>query len=145
MIIRMQQLGIAFSLWGLCALAQAATVPEVTIRHISSGYGQGQCVERFGIGSVKGEGDVGELVVSLRFLGKDGTRLHEDRITVSLTDSTAGRYVEEVVSSEKLCAAVAAVVVTKAMVQAEGRSVDLVKQKRIREERFMPYKIRIGR
>ena len=131
--------------WALRAQPQD-TMPSVSIRHISTGFAQGQCSERFGIGTEMGEGDLGDLIIELDFLTESGKLVYRGRIETSLTDTTAGRYVEEYVESEELCEGpISSVVVTRARATLNGRTTDLVKSKLIHQSRFVPYGIRIAK
>jgi hypothetical protein len=131
----------------VCARSPNASVPVVSIRHISTAYvNQGICSLRFGLGTAMGDGDAGNVELTLRFVDAKGKTLFEGDIGADLQDSEAGRYQEVFLEDHGVCFdEPVRIQVVKAVAQNEEGTFDLLKMDKLKVDDFKPYPIRIDR
>jgi hypothetical protein len=125
--------------------ADKATVPTVTISHISTAYAnRGMCSIRFGLGTAMGDGDAGDISVMLKFIDKNGKPLYQGVIGASLSDSEAGRYQEVFLEDEDICFdSSTRVQVVQATATPGKKKFNLIKLHKIVVDDFRPYTISI--
>jgi hypothetical protein len=125
---------------------EEAPIPHITIRHLSTVFvNRGICSIRFGIDSQPGE-EAEDIEIQMKFVNKTGKTIYRATIHTSRDGAIAGRYSEEFVEGEGICFdSSTQVVIAKAIAKFNGEMYDLIKLKRITEDNFIPYTIRIGR
>lgn len=126
------------------ALAQEE-IPTVSIRHLSTAHANGGiCSIRFGVGTTMGEGDAGEVSITLKFTDSKGKKLYQGTIDASLNDSSAGRYQEVFLEDAGICfGSDTKVNVVQATSTVGKKKFNLVKLHKIVADDFRPYVISV--
>jgi hypothetical protein len=120
-------------------------IPTVSIRHLSTAYANGGiCSIRFGVGTTMGEGDAGEVSITLKFTDSKGKKLYQGTIDASLNDSSAGRYQEVFLEDAGICfGSDTKVNVVQATSTVGKKKFNLVKLHKIVADDFRPYVISV--
>ena len=104
--------------------------------------GQGACSAEFTFDS--GLEDISKLDLSFNLQNKAGKTVAKDEISLgSFGQSSATRYAQAFVESDKICDSSLRLVVTRATAVIGGKRVDLLKHKQISARKFVPISIKV--
>lgn len=117
---------------------------EITISHKTTGYAQGHCSEGFIIKKSIGVETI-KLDIQLKFIGKEPGKEFIGEIHSTLSGSKAGSARKVYIESPELCFKVKEVLIIKAQGEIKNKKIDLIKENRIYQSDFIPYKISVNK